>query len=86
MSPVLMLCCISCISPCAYVSCKCSSSCCVVFKFEIYVDISVGSVMATRLRPLVCGCCLNNDFTGVVLCLVHLRGMQVIVGILVFAW
>jgi hypothetical protein len=71
MPPVLMLCCISCISPCVYVLCKCSSSCCAVFKSDAYVDISVVSVMATRLRPLLCGCCLNDDFTGAVLCLLY---------------
>jgi hypothetical protein len=85
MSPVLMLCCISCILPWVYVSCRCNSSCCAVFRSDAYVQISIGSVMATRLRPLLCGCCLNDDLAGFILVLMPVRGIQVIVGILVFA-
>jgi hypothetical protein len=69
-----------------YASCKCSSSCCAVFRFDVYVDISVGSVMATCLCPLLCCCCTNDDLTSVVLCLIYVRVMQVLVGTLVFVW
>jgi hypothetical protein len=68
-SPLLILHCISCMSPCAYVSCKCkckcNSSCCAVNKFYIYTVIYFGSSMAMHLRPLLLGCCKNEDFAGV---------------------
>jgi hypothetical protein len=50
----------------------------------VYVDISFGSVIATHLRHLLCGCCKNDDLAGFVLCLISVSGMQVIVGIFVF--
>jgi hypothetical protein len=54
----------SCMLVCAYVSCRCNSSCFAVLRFVVYVDIYFASVMATRSRPLVCGCCKSEDFTG----------------------
>jgi hypothetical protein len=68
----------------AYVSWRCNSSCCAVFIFDVHVEIYVGSEIATRLRPLLCGCWLNGDLAGFVVSLIPVRGMQVIVYFFVF--
>jgi hypothetical protein len=83
-SPFLILYCISCMSACAYFLCKCNSSCYAVFKFDVYAVISFGSSMATHIRPLLLGCCRNEDFVGVIVCLSLNIGMQMIVGIFAF--
>jgi hypothetical protein len=69
-----------------YVSCKCKSSCWDVFKFDVYAVFYFGSSIATRLRPLVLGCCKNNSFTVVVICLSLDSGMQLIIGIFFVGW
>jgi hypothetical protein len=63
-----------------------NSSCCAVLRFHVNIEISLGWTMVTRVRPFLCGCCLNDDLAGFVLCLVSVRGMQVLMGILVFVW
>jgi hypothetical protein len=83
-SPFLILYCISCLSACVYVSCKCNTSCCAVFKFDVYAVIYFDSSMATCLRPILLGCCKNDDFAGVMVCLSLNSGMQLIVSI--FFW
>jgi hypothetical protein len=38
-----------------------------VFRFYVYVEISFGSVIASCVCPLLCGCCENDDLVGFVL-------------------
>jgi hypothetical protein len=35
-----------------------------MFKFDVYAVIYFGSIMAMHLRPLLLGCCKNDDFDG----------------------
>jgi hypothetical protein len=89
MSQYLILCCISFISACVYISCRRSSSCWAVFMFVMYVVgyvVLCVSLTVTHLRPLKIGCCAKFVVAGIgddlgVRCIMHL-----IVGILVFGW
>jgi hypothetical protein len=59
-------------SACAYVSWRHKSSCCDVFRFELYAAGVCGrlaSLDITRVRPLLLGCCAKVDVVG--MCVVH---------------
>jgi hypothetical protein len=57
-----------------------------VSKFDVYAVISFGASIATHLRPFLIGCCKNDNFAGVMVCLSLNSGMQMIVDIFIFVW
>jgi hypothetical protein len=76
-------------SACAQVSRRRKSSCCDVFRFELYVAgvyCRLASLNITRLRPLLIGCCANVYVVGMCVFCVLLYVMQLSVGILVLVW
>jgi hypothetical protein len=78
LSPRLILYCSSFMYVCAYASCKCKSSSCLM-----YTVISFGSSTAMRLLSLLLGLCKNGVVSGIVVCLYLDSEMQLNVGIFV---
>jgi hypothetical protein len=74
---------------CAYVSWRRKSSCCDVFRFELYAACVCGrlaSLNIMRLRPLLFGCCAKVDVVGMCVVRVFLSVMHLSVVILILGW